>query len=136
MLLRQSHPFKPLRLNRLPKHRWLIKPKRTPKLWLTNNRPHWLILPLPSKLPTRLTRPPKPLKPQLSVVAAPTADSAEDMAVVVMEDARLVKQLPNLAYKDPSFSRMRFEMLNMFKVLYEDCRPIRISHIIVLVTLK
>jgi hypothetical protein len=94
MLLRQSHPFKPLRLNRLPKHRWLIKPNRTPKLWLTNNKLHWPILPLPSKLPTRHTRPPRPLKPQLSVVAVPTADSAEvDMAV---EDALLVKQLLKL----------------------------------------
>jgi hypothetical protein len=94
MLPKLSHPFKPLRLNRLLRPRWLIKPNRTPKLWLTSNKLHWPILPLPSKLPTRHTRPPKPPKPPLSVVGVPTADSAEvDMAVVVMEDARLVKTL-------------------------------------------
>jgi hypothetical protein len=94
MLLRQSHPFKQHRHSKPLRHRWLIKPKRTLKLWLTSNRLHWPILPLPSKLPTRHTRPPKPPKPPLSVVGVPTADSAEvDMAVVVMEDARLVKTL-------------------------------------------
>ncbi len=82
---RLSLPYKPLRHNRLLRPRWPIKPKPTPKLWLTSNRLHWPISPLPSKRPTRRTRPLRPLKPQLSAVVVATVDSAEDM-VAAMED--------------------------------------------------
>ena len=79
------------RLNRHRKPKWPIRHRPMPRHSLTNNRLLLLIWPLPSRQPTRLTRPLKPPRLRLSA-KAPIPALVGTEAVVVVTDAPVAKR--------------------------------------------